>query len=95
MSGNVSSTDLRKLVGLASKAGADRAWLRRVAGELVEQQLRLADLERLVDRRRVQAAAIADQVAGMLERGFRRRMICDHLKISPSAYQRARERILG
>ena len=47
------AADLRRLLDAAHRGGESRAFLDRMAAQLVHLELRVADLERLVDRRRL------------------------------------------
>ena len=84
-----SPDDLDRLFAAAERGGEDRAFLDRAARELLEQRLRLADLERLVDRRRLEAVETARKVQRLRNQGLPRRAIVARLGISASQYQRA------
>jgi hypothetical protein len=59
----MSPADARKLIDLAAQGGADAAWLRRVAGDLIEQGLELALLRRCVDSRKRETLRLAAEIS--------------------------------
>jgi hypothetical protein len=70
--------DARKLIDFAARAGADSAWLRRVAGELIEQQLELAELRRCIDSRKRQTLRLAVELS-QADRAMRRARAPDRM----------------
>lgn len=80
--------DIRRLFDSAASGGADRAWLERIAAEILEMRLRLAELERATDRRTLAALDSAHQVVEMAEDGLKPMQIVERTGISKSAVYR-------
>jgi len=89
----MNARDLRELLRLAALGGGDSVWLSRVAAELLERDLELAELRRHLDRRVREAIATARRIRRLRDQGVKPRAIAARTGISiATVYRRLREK---